>query len=161
CDPAGWRRPLLGQPIPNVEFHVEGGELTIGGGGVARGYRNRPDLDAERFVWQGGRPFYRTGDRVVVHPDGAVGFAGRRARQPKLRGRLVAPEEIEARCRSHPGVVRAAVVQAPLRWLIAYVAPADIDTAALRGHLAAGLPAWMLPHRIVPLAALPTTPAGK
>ncbi len=177
CDPAAWDAPLLGRPLAGTTYHVldadlrpvapgEAGELCIEGPGVARGYVNRPDLTARKFVpWQG-RRVYRTGDRVVRRADGEYVFLGRLDRQVKLHGRLVEPEEVEARLLSHPQVRQAAVLKRPLgagEALVAFVVAAGPppSPAALRRHLADHLPAWMLPARFVLTDALPQTPTGK
>ena len=172
-------RPLpIGVPVPGTACHVvdargrpvpDGveGELWIGGGGVAAGYWQDPELTAERFV-DGG--CYRSGDRVRRRPaDGALEFLGREDGQVKIRGVRVEPAEIEAVLRAHPAVADAVVVATPapgsgLR-LAAYVvaregtaAPAP---AALRSHVAERLPAAMVPVAWVRMPALPLTANGK
>jgi len=147
------------------------GELFIGGDGLARGYRNRPDLTAERFVTcppeLGGGRMYRTGDRCRWRGDGEIEFLGRLDHQIKLRGFRIEPGEIEAALRQCPGV-REAVVQpweespGDLR-LAAYVVaqPAPADAAGLRAALEKQLPDYMVPSVFVFLTALPLTPNGK
>lgn len=178
CDPATWCRPLIGAPLPNVTFQVlddslcpvapgEPGELFIGGIGLARGYVNRPELTAARFLMVGRERLYRTGDRVIRHPDGALEFLGRTDRQVKVRGLLVAPEEVEARLLEHPGVRQAAVVKRAIgggrEGLVAFIAPTQPGPTErdLRSHLRASLPAWMEPQLFHFLARLPVTRTGK
>ncbi|MFF0505035.1 amino acid adenylation domain-containing protein [Streptomyces fimicarius] len=148
------------------------GELYIGGAGLARGYHGRPGLTAERFVADPhGRPgerLYRTGDLVRVRPDGALDFLGRTDDQIKLRGHRVEPGESEAALLAEPGVARAAVI---LRTdlpggpaLVGYAVPEPdtaLDPEALRDRLAARLPDYQLPARIVAVQALPLTENGK
>ncbi|MDL4817196.1 non-ribosomal peptide synthetase [Actinomadura opuntiae] len=98
----GWREPAP----PGVA-----GELRIGGPGVARGYRNRPALTAERFVPdESGRVTYRTGDLVRRRCDGELEYLGRIDRQVKLNGHRIEPGEVEAVLRTYPGIADAAVV---------------------------------------------------
>ncbi len=147
------------------------GELWIGGLGVARGYHGRPDLTAERFAddpqGPAGAKLYRTGDLVRWLPDGTIDFIGRADGQIKIRGFRIETGEIELALASHPEVRACAVVgrRDPDRGaeLIAYVvAPtAAVSTAALREHLAARLPDFMVPALWVRLDALPVTPNGK
>ena len=94
---ASWNRPLIGAPLPNVEFAIlneterpiavgETGELFIGGIGVANGYLGQPDLTARKFVKMLGGRFFRTGDLVKRHEDETLEFVGRVDRQFKARG---------------------------------------------------------------------------
>ncbi|TDD63436.1 amino acid adenylation domain-containing protein [Kribbella antibiotica] len=163
----------IGTPIANTTCHVLDrqlrllppgipGELYIGGDGVAKGYRNRPDLTAERFVANpfGPGTLYRTGDLVRRLPDGALECRGRADHQIKLHGHRIEPGEIEAVLREVPTVRNAAVVVRDDR-LVGYVSPTGHDLAALREILRAKLPGYMVPAVLVELDSLPETPNGK
>ncbi|MBB6254971.1 non-ribosomal peptide synthetase/type I polyketide synthase [Nitrospirillum iridis] len=180
-------KPLIGRPLAGWTVRVRdaqgnvvpagvAGELHIGGVGLARGYWNRPDLTAERFITDlaTGERLYATGDRVAwrVAPDGgpaALEFLGRLDEQLKVRGFRVEPGEVEAQLRRNPAVTQAAVVgyprQAPTD-LVAYVVPTagpvagDLATR-LRADLAGTLPGYMVPGFIVMVDDLPLTPSGK
>jgi amino acid adenylation domain-containing protein len=175
-------RVTVGRPIANTTVHVVDphgatapigvpGELLIGGLGVADGYLDRPGLTAERFVEHRGERVYRTGDVVRRLADGTLEFFGRSDDQVKLRGHRIEPGEIAAALESCPGVRQAAVVVRDENLVAYWVPDADAAGAAsapapageerLRDHLAARLPAYMLPTRFVPLDALPLTPNGK
>jgi thioesterase domain-containing protein/acyl carrier protein len=169
----------VGRPIANTRMYLLDeryqlvppgavGELYIGGDGVARGYLNRDDLTAERFLDDpfvpGGR-MYRTGDLARYRVDGNIEFLGRNDHQVKIRGFRIELGEIEAQIASHPAV-REAVVIARARQqdqqLVAYVTlTSEIDTNALREHLDSRLPDYMVPSAFVVLDALPLTPNGK
>ncbi|WP_447739004.1 non-ribosomal peptide synthase/polyketide synthase [Pseudomonas laurentiana] len=145
------------------------GELYIGGEGVARGYHQRSALTAERFVadpFAEGSRLYRTGDRVRRRADGVVDFIGRMDNQLKIRGFRIEPGEIEARLRNLADVRDAVVVAregTTGKQLVGYVVTAAASSSAeqLREALRAELPDYMVPARIVLLAALPLTPNGK
>ena len=174
-------RALIGRPLPEVELRVMSprgeaaavgvpGELWIGGAGVARGYFRRDELTAERFVIKDGRRFYRSGDLVRQVPDegGSLEFLGRVDHQVKVRGFRVEPGEIEAALRAHPTVRDAVVVSRPDpagdRYLAAYYVTeggSSLAPAELREHLAARLPAYMVPSAFVLLPVLPLTANGK
>ncbi|AKH65701.1 hypothetical protein VY86_01010 [Photorhabdus thracensis] len=161
-----------GQPVPLGAV----GELYIGGAGVTRGYLNRPELTAERFLTD---PFsddvdarmYRTGDLARYLPDGNLVFVGRNDQQVKIRGFRIEPGEIEAHLTEHPAVSEAWVLalgDGQDKRLVAYVvannvvAEADNGLAAsLREHLSAILPDYMVPAAFVRLDAFPLTPNGK
>ena len=157
------------------------GELYIGGIGVARGYLNRPQLTDERFLpdpfaraaGSVGARMYRTGDLARYLPDGNIVFLGRNDHQVKIRGLRIELGEIEALLTAHESVREAVVLareehgEAPR--LVAYVTIRDtqasvaLDTLsrALRAHLHAKLPEYMLPAAFVVLEALPVTANGK
>ncbi|RKG96951.1 amino acid adenylation domain-containing protein, partial [Corallococcus carmarthensis] len=172
--------PVIGRPMLNVGVYVLDanlnpvsvgvpGELYIAGEGLARGYRNRPDLTAERFIphpfsTERGARLYRSGDRVRWKQDGTLDFMGRVDFQVKLRGYRIEPGEVEAALRTHPGIRDAMVLvreDVPgVQRLVAYVAP-EVDTAPLRSHLQRSLPDYMVPAVYVALPVLPLTPNGK
>jgi amino acid adenylation domain-containing protein len=182
-DPLADALPSIGWPIANVRVHVLDerarmvrpggeGELFVGGAGVARGYRNLPELTAERFVpdpfGPEGARLYRTGDRVRSLPDGSLAFRGRVDDQVKVRGHRVELDEIVAVLDTHPGVVASAVAAGPgpdgQTRLVAYVVAAGDTTltpAGLLATLRARLPGYMLPAVFVQLDALPLTASGK
>ncbi|MFD4371105.1 amino acid adenylation domain-containing protein [Streptomyces sp. NPDC058486] len=176
----------IGRPIANTRLYVLDtrlkpvargavGELFIGGAGVARGYGNRPDLTAERFVpdpfaSEPGSRLYRTGDLVRMRPDGELECLGRVDSQVKVRGYRVELEEIEAALTRLPAVREAVVLlredRPGERRLVAYVTPTD-DAASrcaeeeLRTGLGADLPEYMIPDHFVLLGELPLAQNGK
>ncbi len=180
ADDNRWR--LIGKPIANTYLYVLDaarqltplgavGELYIGGVGVARGYLNRPELTTERFLPdpfadQADARMYKTGDLVRYLPDGNLEFLGRNDHQVKLRGFRVEPGEIEACLTEHPQVHEAVVLAlggGSTKRLVAYVVtePDEHLAHSLRAHVAAGLPAYMVPAAFVRLDAFPLTPNGK
>ncbi|HJU40698.1 MAG TPA: amino acid adenylation domain-containing protein, partial [Tahibacter sp.] len=140
------------------------GELYTSGEGLARGYHDRAELTAERFVTIAGERWYRTGDRVRRRSDGNLEFLGRGDDQVKLRGFRIEPGEIESRLRALDGVAQAVVVvrgAGETRRLVGYVVARDVDPQALRTALQQQLPDYMVPAQIVVLDALPLTANGK
>ena len=119
--------PAIGRPIANTTIRIldehrqlvpigMAGELWIGGNGVCRGYLDRPDLTAERFVddpWATGQRMYRTGDLARYRPDGQIEFLGRLDHQVKINGYRIELGEIEAALARHPAVRQAVVVARP------------------------------------------------
>lgn len=170
----------IGRPVANTHLHVlDGrlalvapgavGEICIGGDGVARGYRNRPGLTAEKFVadpFSGGR-LYRTGDLGRVTGSGEIEFLGRRDLQVKIRGARVELGEVEALLAQDTAVAQAVVAAQPdpagSQRLAAFYVPAGAPppAAALRARLAERMPDHMIPDVFVPLARLPLTAHGK
>ncbi|HEV2734941.1 MAG TPA: amino acid adenylation domain-containing protein, partial [Longimicrobiaceae bacterium] len=176
------RAPSIGAPISNTRVYIVddvgepvpvgvAGELWVGGAGLARGYLDRPELTAERFVpdpFSGGpgARLYRTGDLGRWRTDGTIEFLGRNDFQVKVRGFRVELLEIAARLSEHP-VVREAVVLAredspgDRRLVAYYVASEMVGAEALRASLSERLPEYMVPAAYVWLEALPLTPSGK
>ncbi|HWG41810.1 MAG TPA: Pls/PosA family non-ribosomal peptide synthetase [Gemmataceae bacterium] len=161
------------QPVPPGKF----GEICIGGVGVARGYVNRPDLTANRFVpdrFASRRPgarLYRTGDLGRMMADGDIEFAGRIDSQVKIRGYRIELAEIEAILLENPlvkdGIVAVTSGDGAVQELVAYITlrgPIS-DEASLKSELYAEmrrrLPAYMVPAFLEILAAIPMLPSGK
>src|SRR5262249_12718891 len=135
------REPAIGRPIHNAQVHVLDqrlgavpagvtGEIYLGGAGLARGYLNRADLTAERFIPDpfSGRPgarLYHTGDLGSYLADGRLEFRGRADEQVKIRGYRIEPVEIEAALSQHPAVREAVVIacqdDSTEKRLIAYI----------------------------------------
>jgi acyl carrier protein len=168
--------------VPNVKIYILdshsqpvpiglAGELHVGGGQLARGYLNRRELTAEKFVqhpFKSGSLLYRTGDRARYLPDGNIEFLGRMDHQVKIRGFRIELGEIEAVLDGHPDLSACAVVTQNHggrdKILTAFVvgrAQADITVEALRHWLGEKLPEYMIPSRFFLLPALPLTPNGK
>jgi amino acid adenylation domain-containing protein len=174
----------IGGPIGNTQVYLLDarlrlvppgctGELYIGGDGLARGYRGRPALTAERFVpdpfsGERGARLYRTGDLARWLPGGALECLGRVDHQVKVRGFRIELGEIETALARHPDIRQAvAVVREDTpgdRRLTAYIVPAPGREPAakdLRDHLHETLPDYMIPSAFVLLEALPLSPNGK
>jgi amino acid adenylation domain-containing protein len=176
----------IGKPVSNTQVYVldaelrpahaeQAGDLFIGGNGVVRGYWQRPELTAERFLpdpFLPGNRMYRTGDIARFLPDGNLEFLGRADFQVKLRGFRIEIGEIEANLENQSGVAQAVVAAHDFRTdgksddkrLVAYVVPragAAINADNLRSALAAALPEYMVPSNFVILESLPLTANGK
>ncbi|HEX6292516.1 MAG TPA: amino acid adenylation domain-containing protein, partial [Herpetosiphonaceae bacterium] len=197
CPIAEDSEPMIGRALANTRVYIldsrlnpvpvgVAGELYLGGPSVARGYRNRPDLTAERFLpdpFSGtpGARLYKTGDRARYRADGRIEFLGRLDQQVKLRGFRIELGEIEAVLREHPAVREALVIvrddparagAAADRRLVAYVVGEQENKGtkeqrgeglipALRAYLKGQMPDHMLPSAFVLLDALPLLPNGK
>jgi amino acid adenylation domain-containing protein len=170
----------IGQPVRGLQAYVmnealeevadgQPGELCLGGVGLARGYRNRPELTAAKFPTHSrfGR-LYRTGDLVHHDGDGNYFFDGRIDAQVKLRGYRIELEAIEARLAEIPGVREAACCvqgEGAQQGLVAFIVPDDVSAPPsfddLKTRLADVLPHYMVPGRFGLLTELPTSVAGK
>ncbi|MFK7767826.1 MAG: amino acid adenylation domain-containing protein [Mariniblastus sp.] len=174
CDPTSWDRPLIGQPLDGIEYLIDGeggeGELMIAGDCLARGYRNRSALTAQRFVKHGCKSVYRTGDIVRLEEDGEYRFLGRIDRQIKLRGHRIEPGEIEAAIELHVAVHRAAVIfQKDSQDLIAVIESNSQGNqfskiqliGEVRIQVAKTLPSYAMPHQFFLVEELPVTASNK
>lgn len=185
-DPSAVDLPSIGRPIRHTEIRIldhnmnpvadgGSGEIYIGGAGVARRYRNNPELTAERFVPNpfpalngNGNRLYRTGDVGRFRANGEIEFLGRLDEQLKIRGFRVEPGEIVTRINSHSGVQASAVTllgkEGDERKLVAYVVVkpgAALTRESLRQWLSEWLPEYMLPAVFVKIESLPLTANGK
>jgi amino acid adenylation domain-containing protein len=173
----------IGRAIANTQIYILDrnlqpspigvpGEIYIGGTGVTRGYLNRPELTAERFIenplmTEGAARMYRTGDLGRWLPDGRIECLGRADFQVKIRGFRIEPGEIEALLREHPEVREAVVTAreygAGDTRLVAYCVPKNgaVALAELRDFVRGRMPDYMVPSAFVSLKALPLTPNGK
>ncbi|RJO70987.1 non-ribosomal peptide synthetase [Nocardia panacis] len=165
----GARALVLDERLRPVPVGVPG-ELYLGGIGLARGYFHRGDLTAARFVADpcgpAGARMYRTGDVVRWTAAGTLSYLGRSDHQVKVRGFRIELGEITAALAGHPDI-RFAHTEvrriAGVDRIVAFVqtAGSDPDRAALRAHVAAHLPAHMVPASITVLERIPLTPVGK
>jgi acyl carrier protein len=178
------RLPTIGRPIANTQIYIldeemrrvpvgAPGEIYIGGKGLARGYRRRPDLTAEKFV---PNPFtsepearlYRTGDLARYLPDEQIAFLGRVDEQIKIRGFRIEPAEIVKALDEHPAVGASTVVAREVepgdKRLVAYFVPASNTQPThteLRTFMAGRVPEYMIPAIFVTLDSLPFSTNGK
>lgn len=191
-DPS-WTSIPYGKPMANQQFYILDeqqqlvpagtiGELYIGGDGVARGYHNRPQLNATKFMPDPfhsapGYRLYRTGDLGRYQADGTIEFLGRIDHQVKIRGFRVELGEIETVLSQHGGVREAAVLSRDdptgVKQLVAYLVPnqdqcdrSNHDATTkfvneIRRFLQAKLPGYMVPAAFVVMTSLPLTPNGK
>ncbi len=195
------RLPSIGRPIEHIQVYLldaqlqpvaigDPGELYIGGANLARGYVNRPDLTAERFIPNpfsaggslgtcAGSRLYRTGDLARFRSDGAIEFLGRIDQQVKIRGFRIELGEIEAVIGQHPAVQTAVVMAREdlpgHKHLVAYIVAKEPATKqperptslsapsgqAIRHFIQDHVPEYMIPTAFVFLDALPLTPNGK
>ena len=184
CD-ATWSRPLIGQPLPGVDYVVvdergepvspgEVGELWIGGACLAREYVGRPEDTTARFTMLDGRRMYRSGDRVRFDTDGEFVFVGRIDRQVQIHGLRVELGDVEAAVMAVEHVTRCAVLYRKRHaaddrsHLIAFVETQNSGGAnettirqVIRKSLIERIPKAMWPTRFEILSRIPTTPSGK
>ncbi|EPH43453.1 non-ribosomal peptide synthetase [Streptomyces aurantiacus] len=174
------RPTTIGRPVAHTQVHIldeqlrpvphgATGELCVAGKGLAKGYVNRPDLTAEKFVDHDlvpGGKLYRTGDLARWTDDGEIDYLGRKDFQVKIRGYRIELGDIEYHLGRHQDVAECAVVargEDGAKQLVAYYVPrgAGARADAFKEHLRALLPAYMIPDFYIPLDAVPLTGSGK
>jgi amino acid adenylation domain-containing protein len=174
----------IGSPFANTQIYILDsyfqpvpvgiiGEIYIGGAGLARGYLQRPDLTAEKFIpnlfsQKPGDILYKTGDLGRYLADGQIELVGRIDNQVKIRGFRIELGEIESVLNQYPGVQANVVIvredKPGDQRLVAYIvskSKPDINTPEVRSFLQEKLPNYMLPTAFVILDKLPLTPNGK
>jgi amino acid adenylation domain-containing protein len=174
----------IGRPIANTQMYVLDrhlnavpvgvkGDLYIGGVGLGRGYQNRPELTAEKFIpdrlgTEAGQRLYKTGDLARYRADGSLEFLGRSDFQVKVRGFRIELGEIEGALQSHEGIKEAVVVALAFtegdHRLVAYLIPSGESTPGineLREYLQERLPSHMVPAQFITLAQMPLSKNGK
>jgi amino acid adenylation domain-containing protein len=174
----------IGSPIPDLRVYLldrhnepvprgVAGEMHVGGDGVARGYMNRPDLTAERFLpdpftYKPGARIYKTGDLGRQLADGGIEYLGRNDFQVKIRGFRIELGEIEAALARYPGLVDSTVIArddmpggSRLVAYLVYDTDQSPNIGELRAYLKEKLPEYMMPSAFVLLDSLPLTPNGK
>ncbi len=181
-----WRLlPSIGRPISNTQIYIVDsqhsqhthlgcpGELHIGGICLARGYHNRPDVSAEKFIpnlynSSPGSRLYKTGDLARYLKDRDIDYIGRRDYQIKIRGYRIELGEVESVLSNHAGVRESVVIaredQPGNTRLVAYIVlfeNQEADAVEIRNYLKRKLPDYMIPSAFVMLPELPFTPNGK
>ncbi|WP_054749685.1 non-ribosomal peptide synthetase [Ruminiclostridium josui] len=183
CQEREDKKVPIGRPIFNIQTYIlddnlnqvsigEEGELHIGGIGLAKGYLNRPDLTAEKFIdnpfsTEPGAKLYKTGDKCRFLPDGNIEFLGRMDFQVKLRGNRIELGEIEETLRAYDDIQEAVVLVKDQESLdpklVAYIVKdGEFPTSKqLREFIKGRLPDYMVPNIFVPIASMPVTQHGK
>jgi amino acid adenylation domain-containing protein/non-ribosomal peptide synthase protein (TIGR01720 family) len=184
ADDVKQRSNVIGRAIPDLRIFTLDrrlkpvpreipGEMYIGGLGVGRGYWNRPELTAERFLpdpfsERPGERIYKSGDLARQRSDGDLEYIGRIDHQVKIRGFRVELHEIEAALAEHPSINQALVATyedgSGGRLLVAYIvgqAGANLEVAEARRFLGEKLPDYMIPSTLTLLDGFPLTPSGK
>jgi acyl-CoA synthetase (AMP-forming)/AMP-acid ligase II len=181
ADAQGEMDSLIGVPIPDMQIHLldpegrpvaegEVGEIWVGGGGVSRGYLNRPELNAERFVpdpfGPAGAMLYRSGDLARRRADKELVYLGRGDGQVKINGFRIELGEVEAALSDYPGMQQVCVIahadQTGRQRLAAYfVAEKSIEAHLVSEFLSRRLPPQMMPAFYVQMGAIPLTGNGK
>ncbi|USB33495.1 amino acid adenylation domain-containing protein [Paenibacillus sp. YPG26] len=171
----------IGGPLPNMQVHIvneqlqplpagAAGELVVSGTGVARGYWNKPEMTADRFVRlpSDGTRVYRTGDLARWTPDGQIVFLGRVDRQVKIRGFRIETEEVRHALVSQAGIKEAVVAVRPdahgepaLAAFYSIHPDSQVDAELLKEQIGSRLPAFMIPAYWLEVPSIPLTPNGK
>ncbi|WP_413004018.1 amino acid adenylation domain-containing protein [Paenibacillus sp. 1P03SA] len=170
----------IGRPISNTTAYIVdarnnlqpigvAGELCVAGEGLVRGYLNRPELTAEKFVdnpFVPGERMYRTGDVARWLPDGTIEYVGRMDDQVKIRGFRIELGEVEAQLLKVDSIRKATVVARETasgdKQLCAYfTADGQLQASRLRSALSRELPGYMIPSYFVQLDEMPLTTNGK
>ncbi len=170
----------VGKPIANTRVYIldnnmklvpagVSGEICVAGNGLAQGYLNRPELTAEKFVYNPyveGEKIYKTGDIGRWLADGNIEFNGRKDSQLKIKGYRIELGEIEAAIQSHPDIEASAVISKKMEdasiELIAYITGRkQFNIQDIRAYLSRILPPYMIPGHFVQLESLPVTTNGK
>ncbi len=170
----------IGKPIANARIYILDkhmnplpigvpGEIYIGGESVGRGYLNRPELTAERFIenpFAAGERMFKTGDLGRWYPEGEIQFIGRMDYQVKIRGYRIELNEIENRLLKYEYITEAVVFDKTdnngYKYLCAYiVSPVNVRFSELRQNLSNFLPKYMIPTSFVQIAEMPLTQGGK
>ena len=172
------RGSVIGEPIPDLQIHILDpllrpvpigvpGEMFIGGAGLARGYHERAELTAERFISHAGQRLYKTGDLARFLPGRDIEYLGRIDQQVKIRGFRIELGEIESVLLQHPQIREATVLARDdgtggkrlVAWLT--MRGSAPTAAALREHLRAFVPDYMIPATFVAVERMPLTANGK
>lgn len=168
----------IGKPIANTQIYIVDkhynpvpigciGELCIAGDGVGRGYLNRPDLTAEKFVENpfGKGKMYKTGDLARWRGDGNIEYIGRNDFQVKIRGLRIELGEIENAIAEYDGINQAVVVEQKdengRQYICAYYIGDEINIKVLKTELGKRLPQYMIPHFVMKMKSFPVTSSGK
>ncbi|WDF58187.1 amino acid adenylation domain-containing protein [Flavobacterium sp. KACC 22758] len=171
---------LIGKPISNTTICILdefknlqpkgiAGEIYIGGAGLSKGYLNRADLMADKFIenpYKNGDTLYKSGDIGRWLPDGNIEYFGRIDDQVKIRGHRIELGEIEACLQKYSDEVRQVVIDVKERndsKILAayYVSSSELNQSDLRQYLKQNLPEYMVPSFFVPLSEIPLTSNGK
>lgn len=173
-------RSVIGRPIPTLTTYIMDrnmklvpvgvvGELCVGGEGLGRGYLNRPELTAEKFIenpYRPGERLYRSGDLVRLLPDGEMEYLGRIDQQVKIRGHRVELREIENRLLSYEDIKETVAVaredEEGDKYICSYyISGKEFSVKELREYLSKELPDYMIPAYFIRLEKIPLTSNGK
>jgi amino acid adenylation domain-containing protein len=174
----------IGKPIPTLRIYVldrhlkpvpmgVGGEMYVGGDGVCRGYLNRPELTAEKFIHVNNDKLYKTGDLAKWTESGDLEYLGRVDQQVKIRGFRIEPAEIERYLSNHPDISKAIIIAGEAviksetgenrdKYLCAYIlSDQSLEVPELRQYLALEFPDYMIPSYFIMVDEIPLTVNGK